>query len=51
MYKKFKNQLVSWIENHPNDVLKTEGNVPFYRAIDIITNAAAVKTYDLFTYV
>ena len=51
IYKKFKNKLVSWIENHPNDVLKTEGNVPFYRAIDIITNAPSVKTYDIVVHI
>ena len=51
IYKKFKNELVSWIQNHPNDVLKTEGNVPFYRAIDIITNAPSVKTYDIVVHI
>lgn len=51
IYKKFKNELVSWIQNHPNDVLKTDGNVPFYRAIDIITNAPSVKTYDTVVHI
>ena len=51
IYKKFKNQLVSWITTHPNDLLRTDGNVPFYRAIDIITNANYVKTYDTVVHI
>ena len=38
-------------KNHPNDILKTDGNVPFFRAIDIVTNANSVETYDIVVHI
>ena len=46
IYKKYKKELVTWIQTHPNEVLKTDGDIPFFKSIDILANSDSFKIYD-----
>ena len=49
IYKKYKNELVTWIQNHPNDSLNTDENFPLFRAKDILSNSS--KHYDIVVHI
>ena len=51
IYKKYKKELVTWIQTHPNDILKTDGDIPFFKSIDILSNSESVKMYDTVVHI
>jgi len=60
IFIKFKNELILWITEHPNELLYTDGNdqynnnynydVQYYKVIDLITNIN-LKTYDIVVHI
>ena len=49
IFNKYKKEITTWIQNHPNDLLKTDGTIPFFRAIDILSNS--LKKYDIVVHI
>ena len=52
IYKKYKKELVTWIQTHPNDILKTDGDIPFLNPLIFFQIQSLLKCMTLlFIYV
>ena len=51
IYKKYKKELITWIQTHPNEELKTDGDIPFFKSIDILSNSDSVRFYDTVVHI
>ena len=49
IYKLYKNELITWIHDHPDDILRTDGSIPFFRANDILSVSS--KYYDIVVHI
>ena len=49
IYNKYKNELIEWIQNHPNDLLKPDEHFSLFKASDILSTSS--KHYDIVVHI
>ena len=49
IYHKYMKEIKAWIRAHPTEILRTDGDIPFFRSIDILTSS--LKKYDTVVHI